>query len=829
MATKEPAVVMMLRSNRQKLLDREETYMRRMAKQWDQVDKALDSRFTDLAQYLTDNNITTRDRLLQLSNYQAALLQAQDETARYNRWAESYISGLKREAIEEALTEVPSVLEVALKDIGQSTVGLRFGAVNVGAVNTMIAMTAPATPLSALLSQAFPMAAENLTEELVKAIALGLNPKKLAQTMSTAYGVGLNRSLLIARTEVLRSYRESTRHGYEESGIVQGYQRVAFKSKMTCPACLMADGTVYPVKQYFIEHPQGRCVLIPVLETVGPWQYKTGKQWFQEQSANDQREILGEGRFNAWKSGAFELSDLIRIKDNSVWGKSLRTASLKELVGNKTFRSVPVKGLEPSPLESPSLSQSSAGYIVKGKNLDELEQLWYRLQDDTDLTPAEKADIAKQLRKAVRAKGGSITTFTGPKPPPPPTPVLETDWRTYSKMSLADLEEQYYLIKAGEGTISAEEREALLKRLRKTVREKGGSVSAWTGSPLPKGTVGTGSITVTAGPKPKLPKLSAAKVKELKIQSDVKILTEHSIEANRHLRGQTFLTNITEDDLRDFYSDLYSDWRHNGVYNWQDNPNRWLKFTDDFKFKHPKWSQASLGEVYDRSIFSYLTPDELANLRLPRSTGSTMKDLKKELKRLNINAKFEGILDSYFRTQQPNLMRAIEDLEDAVKKLDGRLPSRFMEIKFNVTIRSPNSIADANPHGVIRLLLNEGSWNGVDSFEGLVRAGWHSYPNTVLHEIWHQIHYGYLDTLERSLPSGSQARAYLRAWRPHYAIPSQYGQTNAFEYVAEGGNKMFYNKANWSALDWETYLSEVESFKGPSELMRLYLQRQGKL
>jgi SPP1 gp7 family putative phage head morphogenesis protein len=173
-----------------------------------------------------------------------------------------------------------------------------------------------------------------MTEALINGVALGWNPRKTARAMREGLQAGaLQRSLVIARTEQLRAYRTATLETYRQSGVVVGYKRLAAKSARTCIACLMADGTFYPLEESFEEHPNGRCTLVPVVKGRPAPEWETGRTWFERQPADVQRGILGPAAFEAWQAGAIRLEDLVERHEHPVWGGSLGQRSLRSLLG----------------------------------------------------------------------------------------------------------------------------------------------------------------------------------------------------------------------------------------------------------------------------------------------------------------------------------------------------------------------------------------------------------------------------------------------------------------------------------------------------------------
>ncbi len=156
-----------------------------------------------------------------------------------------------------------------------------------------------------------------MARALIKNTALGKNPRDTAREMRQAASAGLNRMLLIARTEQLRVYREASRMQYQASGVVRGYKRLVARNSRTCPACLALDGKFYPVEQAFADHPAGRCALVPCVKGVPDPTWQSGEDWLKGQPEQTQRDILGKGHYEGWKRGDFQLAHLMKVTHNA--------------------------------------------------------------------------------------------------------------------------------------------------------------------------------------------------------------------------------------------------------------------------------------------------------------------------------------------------------------------------------------------------------------------------------------------------------------------------------------------------------------------------------
>ena len=127
----------------------------------------------------------------------------------------------------------------------------------------------------------------------------------------------------------------ATVEGYRESNVVSGFRRLAAKDGRTCLACLMSDGETFDLASDLTDHPNGRCVAVPILVGREPPQWQTGREWFETLPPERQREMMGAERYDAWSRGAFDLSALRRTAHSDVWGDSPRVATLAELTNTR--------------------------------------------------------------------------------------------------------------------------------------------------------------------------------------------------------------------------------------------------------------------------------------------------------------------------------------------------------------------------------------------------------------------------------------------------------------------------------------------------------------
>jgi SPP1 gp7 family putative phage head morphogenesis protein len=324
------AVVQAINDHRAALLAREDAAMRAQAQAWLQVEQRLQAQVDALAYELANQpGAATMGQLQRSRRYRALMEQTRDELRKYEAFMEPRIRSGQEDMITLALQHSRQAVNSVATEAG---VVVQFDRLPVEAVNNMVGLAGDGSPLQAVLADASRVGPDAMAQELVNGIALGRNPIQVARTaMRLGLGQSFTRMQTIARTEQLRTYRQTSLMSYQASNVVIGYKRLSARDDRTCIACLAADGRFYRVEDGFDEHPNGRCSLIPVLRNVQPVQFQTGQEWFAQQPEATQRRILGRGRFDIWQRGDATLDDMVSRSWSDDWGGSLHPTRVRDL------------------------------------------------------------------------------------------------------------------------------------------------------------------------------------------------------------------------------------------------------------------------------------------------------------------------------------------------------------------------------------------------------------------------------------------------------------------------------------------------------------------
>ena len=162
-----------------------------------------------------------------------------------------------------------------------------------------------------------------MRRELTRALAVGDNPREAARRMVAAvqgeFDGGLARALVIARTEQVDAYRAAAKAQQDaNSDVLRGWQWVCTLSARSCPSCVSHHGEIHPLSEPGPQdHHQGRCARLPLTKSWAELGFKgikepkpalrpgDGLRWLNQQPPDVQRQVLGSGRYAAWKAGDY--------------------------------------------------------------------------------------------------------------------------------------------------------------------------------------------------------------------------------------------------------------------------------------------------------------------------------------------------------------------------------------------------------------------------------------------------------------------------------------------------------------------------------------------
>lgn len=329
---------------------------------------SFDALALEVAQDVARGQVFTIDRLRRLDRYALLMQQVDAEIETFSQYAAREIGRQQATEVQEALRTAQALRDAAAqRGLLDMPADEGRGALPPGAderrIEELFARIGrePYLHLIGTLVDGMPLyeylrrgtanvpglsvdVIEQIRRVLEQALLEGWNPRKAAQRFREAMGVGLTRALRIARTEMMRSYREASRYSYIAAGL-QYWEWSATMDLRTCLACALLDGEIFPVNEPMHSHVNCRCVPLPVVGEPGKRERRVqwpeegtmvgnGRDWFNSLTDEQKREWMGIGNYNAWKSGAVKLDDFIQLHQDPVFGPSYVEASLLSILGD---------------------------------------------------------------------------------------------------------------------------------------------------------------------------------------------------------------------------------------------------------------------------------------------------------------------------------------------------------------------------------------------------------------------------------------------------------------------------------------------------------------
>jgi len=289
------------------------------------------SRLQDKIELLADDlgkrDLTERE-LLRLHHYQSLIKQVKAELNTFQTFTATTLENAATEAVGLAQNHSLRLMAASAESVGLTA---QFNRLPKNAIIRLLGFLDRDGPLFDRLNKLAGSNAEHVASEIVQMVGLGMGPREIAEHIRDALGGGLTDALRMTRTVQLYSYREATRAYYvANSDVVSGWVWHAELDDNTCASCIAQHGSVHPLTETLNDHHNGRCAMVPSIGGDNP--VAPGRDWFDSLSEAEQRSILGKGRYEAFKAGKFEFSDLSKERPDDVYGKMRSEATLKELV-----------------------------------------------------------------------------------------------------------------------------------------------------------------------------------------------------------------------------------------------------------------------------------------------------------------------------------------------------------------------------------------------------------------------------------------------------------------------------------------------------------------
>ncbi|MFA5150963.1 MAG: hypothetical protein WC554_00240 [Clostridia bacterium] len=274
--------------------------------------------------YIQVNTGITASAIIRSAEYTALVNFINHELADFSAFTRIELNTTNIAAIQLAIEHVNNLF---------GALGIRPQLITADAAQILINYLDPEGALAGRIELWAPNAVDKVIQSLIEGINLGRNPRIIASDMRKAFGVGLTDALRTTRTAQIYAYREATRLNYiANSDIVKGWIWFAqLDSDRTCMSCRAMHGTVHPLTEVLNDHYCGLCSELPYIKGVD-YGLENGEEHFNGLPESTQIELMGRGKWEAYKAGKFQFSQLSKIYDDIVYGQMRGETPLKDLV-----------------------------------------------------------------------------------------------------------------------------------------------------------------------------------------------------------------------------------------------------------------------------------------------------------------------------------------------------------------------------------------------------------------------------------------------------------------------------------------------------------------
>ncbi|HEU4752055.1 MAG TPA: phage portal protein [Armatimonadota bacterium] len=279
--------------------------------------------------------------LYQEERYRALLQQIDESYQGLAGQGAETVTGTQRAAVDTAATHAETLTAAAAGPAPEGA-SLTWNRLPTATLENLVGFASDGSPLKELLDELGPAASQGVKDALLEGVGLGQSPREIARQVEAVLGGGRARALTIARTETLRAAREASRQSYAANAdVVTGWTWVAQLDTETCAGCWAMHGTVHALGETLDDHPNGRCVMAPrtkswaeitgdpSLSDTRP-EIETGADAFAGLSEEQQREILGPGMYELYRSGQIDVPDFVHQEQDDRWGTMRRAATQAE-------------------------------------------------------------------------------------------------------------------------------------------------------------------------------------------------------------------------------------------------------------------------------------------------------------------------------------------------------------------------------------------------------------------------------------------------------------------------------------------------------------------
>lgn len=285
--------------------------------------------------------IVTDVWLKQLDRYRSLLSGVQEAFSKIGR---EQADPIREAQLQNAANAVFYSNQMSLPAVGgdrPESVDVKWNALPREQLETLTGLMSDGSPITEHFNRMGAEVAEAMRDVLIAGVGRGAGAEEMARELAGVMGSTTARCRAIARTEPLRAAREASRQSYlANTDVVTGYIRLSATDSRVCPACWAKHGERLPLSRIMPTHVQCRCVMVPETrswaEITGDESIpdtrpmiESGETVFSRLPESAQREILGPGRYTAYRAGS-PLASFAEESNDDHWGPTLKTKTIED-------------------------------------------------------------------------------------------------------------------------------------------------------------------------------------------------------------------------------------------------------------------------------------------------------------------------------------------------------------------------------------------------------------------------------------------------------------------------------------------------------------------
>jgi SPP1 gp7 family putative phage head morphogenesis protein len=326
------SILSVARDFRAEVLRGDRDMLRQLSQAYSRIDKSLTRQLRELQREIEqaqkEGKTVNRDWLRRSFRYQSLIRQVKAEVSGYSAGVSQFIEAKQQQAFDLGQLHATSLITAAMPEI-------TFARLPTEAINELVGVMQDGTPLSKVLDRLGGEAARDIREALITGLGSGHGAAKIGRSIRQIIDIPRWNALRLARTEVMRAYRQSSLETYAANDdVLDGWYWLSAKSTRTCAACWDLHGTFFPLsKTFFPAHVACRCTSVPAVKGSHP-DIQTGSVAFANLPADEQQTILGPSRYEMYVSGT-SLDDFVILTRDKDWGGAYQVRPLYRMKERK--------------------------------------------------------------------------------------------------------------------------------------------------------------------------------------------------------------------------------------------------------------------------------------------------------------------------------------------------------------------------------------------------------------------------------------------------------------------------------------------------------------